>query len=204
MSSPAAERGREVRQRLLAAATELVPERGWPAVSTRVLADRAGVTPSVVHYHFPSLQALLREAVTGAMRQVLAGVGPALEAARSPGELVDGLFGSVAEYTGADPMSLLFAETYLAATRDAELRAQISGLLTEFRAQLSMWLAARAVPEPAATAQVLAATVDGLLLHRGLAPGGDPAAVAAVLRGLVEPRRESVELSTNRQEGAGP
>ena len=69
MTSPAVERGNEVRQRLLAAAVELIPERGWTAVSTRVLAERAGVTPSVVHYHYSSLQALLREAVVGAMRQ---------------------------------------------------------------------------------------------------------------------------------------
>jgi len=176
-----------VRQRLLAAAAELIPERGWTAVSTRVLAERAGVTPSVVHYHFPSLPALLREAATGAMRQVLAGAVPALEAAETPDELVDGLFGAVAAYDGADPLSLLFVETYLAATRDPELRAQIAALLAEFRARLGDWLVVRGVPEPAATAEVLAATVDGLLLHRGLASNADPAAVVAVVRRLLVP-----------------
>lgn len=45
--SPAEARGQDVRRRLRVAA-ELIPERGWAAVSTRVLADRAGVTPSVV------------------------------------------------------------------------------------------------------------------------------------------------------------
>ncbi|WP_033289251.1 TetR/AcrR family transcriptional regulator [Amycolatopsis jejuensis] len=182
MGSPAAERGREVRQRLLAAAVELVPERGWAAVSTRVLADRAGVTPSVVHYHFPSLPALLREAVTGAMRQALEAAGPALEEARTPGAVVDAMLGSVAPYPGEDPLSLLFVEAYLAATRDEELREQLAGLLTDFRTRLSHWLAERGVAEPDATAEVLAATVDGLLLHRGLVPGGD---LAAVLRRLV-------------------
>jgi AcrR family transcriptional regulator len=68
MGSPAAVRGEAVRRRLPAAALELVPERGWPAVSTRVIAERAGVTPSVVHYHFASVQALLVEAVLGAMQ----------------------------------------------------------------------------------------------------------------------------------------
>lgn len=125
MTSPAAARGRDVRQRLLAAATELVPERGWTAVSTRVLADRAGVTPSVVHYHFPSLQALLREAVLDAMREVLESVGPALAATQNPADLVTALFGSVEPYTGVDPLSVLFVEAYLAARRDDELRDQI-------------------------------------------------------------------------------
>ncbi|WP_409463103.1 TetR/AcrR family transcriptional regulator [Amycolatopsis sp. GA6-003] len=185
MSSPAAARGRDVRQRLLAAATELVPERGWTAVSTRVLADRAGVTPSVVHYHFPSLQALLREAVLDAMREVLESVGPSLAATQNPADLVTALFRSVEPYTGVDPLSVLFVEAYLAARRDDELRDQIGGLLLAFRAQLSRWLAERGVPEPDATTEVLVATIDGLLLHRGLAPGGDPAAVNTVLRGLV-------------------
>ncbi|MFD2470107.1 TetR/AcrR family transcriptional regulator [Amycolatopsis silviterrae] len=185
MTSPAAARGREVRQRLLTAATELVSERGWAAVSTRVLADRAGVTPSVVHYHFPSLQALLREAVLDAMREVLESVGPALAKTQSPADLVTALFGSVEPYTGVDPLSVLFVEAYLAARRDEELRDQIGGLLLAFRAQVSRWLAERGVPEPDATTEVLVATIDGLLLHRGLAPGGDPAAVNSVLRGLV-------------------
>jgi hypothetical protein len=47
--------------------TAFVPvPRPKRTVSTRLLADRAGVTPSVVHYHFGSVQALLVEAVLGA------------------------------------------------------------------------------------------------------------------------------------------
>ncbi|MGH3673909.1 MAG: TetR/AcrR family transcriptional regulator, partial [Pseudonocardiaceae bacterium] len=38
----AAERGREVRLRLLGSAAELIAERGWTGVSTRILAERAG------------------------------------------------------------------------------------------------------------------------------------------------------------------
>src|ERR671914_884271 len=42
MAETAASRGREVRRRLVQAARELVPERGWTAVSTRTRAERAG------------------------------------------------------------------------------------------------------------------------------------------------------------------
>lgn len=55
MTPTAADRGREVRRKLLTAAVELIPERGWNAVSTRLLAERAGVAAGLVHYHFPSL-----------------------------------------------------------------------------------------------------------------------------------------------------
>lgn len=64
-------RGQAVRARLLTAAAELISEIGWTAVSTRVLAERAGVGPGLVHYHFDSLQALLRQAVMTQMHQVL-------------------------------------------------------------------------------------------------------------------------------------
>jgi AcrR family transcriptional regulator len=179
-----------MRQRLLAAATELVPERGWTAVSTRVLADRAGVTPSAVHYHYPTMQSLLREAVVEAMREVLGGLGPSLAQVRDPGEMVDALFSTLEPYTGADPLSLLFVEAYLAARRDPELAERIGGLLVEFRGELAGWLRERGVAEPDATAEVLAACVDGLMLHRGLAPGGEPAEIAAVLRKLVVPAKK--------------
>jgi AcrR family transcriptional regulator len=180
MVSPAAERGRDVRQRLLAAAVELVPERGWTAVSTRVLAERAGVTPSVVHYHFPSLSALLHEAVVGVMREILAEF---VDTAQTPAEAIDAMLASMDRYTGADPMSLLFAEAYLAATRDSRLRVQISGLVDSFRERLAGWLEDHGVAEPRETAAVLAASIDGLLLHRGL---GSTVDARRVLRRLVD------------------
>ena len=184
MTGPAAARGREVRQRLLLAAAELIPQRGWAAVSTRILAERAGVTPSVVHYHFPSMPALLNEAVIGQMRQVLAGVDEVLEAASSPDRLIESLLASVDSYSGVDPMSLLFIEAYLASSRDAELAREIEDVVRGFRERLSRWLDEGGVAEPAATAAVLAAVVDGLLLHRGLGAPTPPAALATVLRRL--------------------
>ncbi|MEU8638502.1 TetR/AcrR family transcriptional regulator [Amycolatopsis sp. NPDC048633] len=183
MTSPAAARGEAVRRRLLAAALELVPERGWPAVSTRVLAERAGVTPSVVHYHFASVQALLVEAVLEAMRGVAGEFEPMLEQARTPEEAVDAVAGAVERYTGTDPMSLLVIEASLAATRDEALRRGIAEVLDGLRTRLGGWFRDHGVPDPDATAAVLAATVDGLLLHRALSPA--PATSAAVLRRLV-------------------
>lgn len=186
MTSPTAQRGHEVRQRLLAAAVELIPERGWTAVSTRVLAERAGVTPSVVHYHFPSLPALLHEAVTGVVRQVLADVDAFLDTARTPADAVDAMFASVDRYTGADPMSLLSVEAYLAASRDERLRERISGVVGEFRQRLAHWLGERDVAAPGETATVLVAAFDGLLLHRGLGLDPEAGPTAEVLRRLVD------------------
>lgn len=176
MTAPAAERGREVRLRLLTAAAELIPERGWTAVSTRVLAERAGVTPSVVHYHFSSLTALLNEAVTGTIRQVLADQSALLETVGSPAEAIDAMLASTGPHTGADPR--LFAEAHLAATRDEALHAQLDSVETRFRAQLGSWLRQHRVAAPDDTAAVLVATIEGLPPDRR--PGA-----AAVLKRLV-------------------
>lgn len=200
MESPAAARGREVRQRLLAAAAELIPERGWTAVSTRVLAERAGVTPSVVHYHFPSLPALLNEAVVGLMRQVLAEMDTFLAGTSTPADAVDAMLASVDQYTGADPLSLLFIEAYLAATRDESLRGQIAEVVVGFRNRFGRWLGERGVPAPEETAAVLTAVVDGLLLHRGLGAAPDAGPVGAVLRRLVsQPRHPGTGTDSRKQ-----
>src|SRR5690606_38747757 len=81
--SPSAPRGAEVRRRLLDAAVRAIPEQGWRGVSTRSLARRAGVVPGLVHYHFDSLEALLREAALGALREELAQGAASLRAAPS-------------------------------------------------------------------------------------------------------------------------
>src|SRR3954452_4617403 len=168
-----ADRGRAVRQRLLQAATVLIAERGWAAVSTRVLAERAGVAPGVVHYHFSSLQALLVEAAVGAARSLTAEFTSVVAAAGSADQALDMLFGMVDGYTGTDPMSVLFIEAYLAATRDEALRRELGALIGEFREQLAHVLRGHGVARPEATALVLAAAIDGVLLHRALVPGPD-------------------------------
>ncbi|GAA0597200.1 TetR/AcrR family transcriptional regulator [Kribbella sandramycini] len=178
-------KGEQVRRRLLTAAAELIGERGWSAVSTRILAEHAGVSASVVHYHFPSIQAVLSEAAVTAMREVLETSQQVFAVATSPADGVDALLASVDQYSGTDPMSRLFVETYLAAGRDPELRDRIAGLVTAFRTQITDWLAAHQVADPAASAAILAAAVDGLLLHRSLGPLDDQ--VGAVLRRVVIP-----------------
>ncbi|WP_020670358.1 TetR/AcrR family transcriptional regulator [Amycolatopsis nigrescens] len=181
-ATTSADRGREVRRRLLAAATGLIAERGWPGVSTRVLAERAGVAPGLVHYHFASLQALLTEAAIGVLRGLTDGLTPLLNQAGTPEEALDLLLGSLASHTGHDPVSLVFTETYLAATRDEELRRAVGGVLADFRRELARWLGEHEVESPAETAAVLAAAVDGVLLHRALDPGLTAETVAPVLR----------------------
>ena len=82
---------------------------------------------------------------------------------------------------------MLFTEAYLAASRDAELRRGITELLHRLRTHLTTWLDDGGIAEPETTAHVLAATADGLMLHRSLDPHLSADQVAPVLRRLLNP-----------------
>ena len=178
------QRAQWVRENLLTAAAELIAERGWTGVSTRVLAERAGVGPGLVHYHFPSLRALLNEAALRTMRAVVHEGADHLPGATAE-EGLDLLLGSLDAYSGDDPTSVLFVETSLAAGRDEELHESLTRLLTDFRDLLTDWMRAIGVPDPDTTARVFAAAVDGLMLHRPLDPSLVAESVVPVLRRLL-------------------
>lgn len=183
--STSAERGAEVRRRLLVAASQLIPEVGWHAVSTRAVAERAGVGPGLVHYHFDSVQSLLRQAVVAVMSEVLSVFPPVLSETASADAALEDMLAALDGYDGTDTTSLLFVEAYLASTRDEQLRVELSRLLEEFREDLASWLTVQGTRAPADTAAVLAAAVDGVMLHRTLNPGMTSSVVAPVLRRLL-------------------
>lgn len=188
MAETTAERGRQVRQLLLATAAGLIAERGWTAVSTRMIAERAGVAAGVVHYHFASVQALLREAALATIQDVLDRMLPALAAAGTADEVLATMLASLNEYDGRDPTSSLLTEAYLAATRDDSLRTALGAAVGQFRQVLADRLARAGVEAPEATGALLAAAIEGLLLHRTLLPGPAIAELLPALRRLVTPR----------------
>src|ERR1051326_656244 len=198
----ALQRGREVRQRLLNAAAELIPELGWNAVSTRILAQRAGLAPGLVHYHFESLQALLRQASLGSMREALQAINLIFDQAETLESGLDMLIGALETYTRDDPASVLFVESYLASLRDPRLATDLAALLVDFRKRFAVWLGAHGQAEPEATAAVLAAALDGILLHRALGPDLSPSAVRHVLgRVLVRTEPPPTRQSRNSRQG---
>jgi AcrR family transcriptional regulator len=185
-STTAADRGREVRERLLHAAVELIPRHGWEAVSTRMVAEQAGVTPGLVHYHFASLQALLSEAALGTIRDLVGGIPSLLDDARSARQALNTLFATLDSYQGRDPMSLLMAETYMAATRNEQLREALAATISEFRAELTSTLERLGVRDAAGSAAVLTAALDGVVLHRALGLALPASTVTRVLGRMLE------------------
>lgn len=185
MAHVSAERGKATRQRLLDAAVALVPEVGWSAVTTRMVAERAGVAPGVVHYHFASVTDLLAAAGLGFTAVLLDQVAAELCARQEIGEGVDWLLGELSRYSGTDPASLLVVEMFLAATRLPDLRERLGEQVGRFRSAVASWLAGRGYEGDAdAAAAMLAAAVDGIMLHRALDPGLNPAALSTPLRAM--------------------
>ncbi|GHH34254.1 TetR/AcrR family transcriptional regulator [Lentzea cavernae] len=179
-----ADRGRRTREQLIDAAAALVGEVGWGAVTTRLVAERAGVNAALVHYHFSSVSDLLS---TAALRFAARMLAESAEAVRSvpPAEGVERIFEDLSRFTGAAPESLLLAEAFLAAHRLPELRAGLSALVADFRAHIAGWLRDSGVQDADAVALLLGAAIDGLVLHRALDPSVDFRAVAGPFRRLV-------------------
>jgi AcrR family transcriptional regulator len=202
-ASTSAERGREVRQRLLTAAATLIADVGWSAVSTRMIAERAGVAPGVVHYHFASVQALLAEAALSVMRGSVDDLGTVLDEALTPLQIMELMLGALDQYSGQDTRSILFVEAFLAATRDEELRGSLAQIVEEFRQLLAERLARAGLEAPDATAVVLAAAVDGLVLRRALNPGLTASSVMPVVRRLLLPPPAEMATEPVRRAPAG-
>ncbi|MEZ5182219.1 MAG: TetR/AcrR family transcriptional regulator [Acidimicrobiales bacterium] len=169
------------RDALLGAAATAIAESGWGNVTTRQVAALAGVNPGLVHYHFGSMDVLRREAALHVLATTVE--GPAL-ALLDPGPLAAGVTTSLAKLAEIEPRSeaaLVLYEAMLAGTRDPELGALLNTVLEEFKAQLALRIGEAGGRHPVAGAALLAAALDGLVLHRAVNPDLDPTTVAPCL-----------------------
>ncbi len=184
-------RGTATRLRITTAAAALVVELGWDAVTTRAVAMRAGVNPALIHYHYESMDALLRAAVVAALGSETA------DAARpfAKGTFASGLEGAIDAvgcFDAGSPSAVLLVEAMARAMRDPAIAEAIVEPLHEFRrflagrvraAQVTGEIAPDVPPEAAGT--LVAATLDGLLFQRIVDPSTDAVGVRTLLLRLV-------------------
>ncbi|NEA57180.1 TetR/AcrR family transcriptional regulator [Streptomyces sp. SID13666] len=171
MTPTSVEQGQETRARLLAAAARLIVEEGWGAVTTRKVAAAAGLRPGLVHYHFETVTVLLVEAALDTARREVRGLMAMLsQSAEGPAGVEQALAG-MAQYSADDSATILFTEMLLAATRNERLREQLCALLREWRSGVAQWLRDHGATDAEATAVVLGAVIDGLVLNRLIDPG---------------------------------
>ncbi|WP_026197082.1 TetR/AcrR family transcriptional regulator [Sciscionella marina] len=182
MPDATAGRGRATRERLLTAAVELVGELGWSGVTTRLVAERAGVNPGLVHYHFSSVAELLSQACGGYVRRLLDETAAALTAHDDIEAGMHWLLDELCRYSGHNSASLPLVEAFLAAGRDPLLRTELAAVLADFRGCVGDWLRAHGKHDQAEPiAALLGAALDGLALHGSVDPDFDIRSVAGPL-----------------------
>jgi AcrR family transcriptional regulator len=217
---PAAAGPGSAKERILRATVELIAEVGWGGVRTRAVAERAGVNVALVHYHFGSMDALLQRAAMASLTEAVAeptrAVLDAPSLVRAWSVIVDWI-GRVDE-TSTD--FRVMAEVFVRATYDPEVRAWVGAALDDFRRVLAEVVRrarsdGQTPPDldPQAAAVLLAALLDGLLLHRLVDPGldleGTRHALEALLgrgtsgRGAAGERRTGQASARGSPEGKG-
>ncbi|MFN8188040.1 MAG: TetR/AcrR family transcriptional regulator [Gaiellales bacterium] len=151
---------------LLDAACAAICERGAEAVRMQAIADRAGVSRTLLHYHFSSRRDLLHQAFEHADLEVDRYVEARLETCGTPRERLDCVLGSYLDDEPAVRTNWgVWLELRRAAIHDPSLRPAVD-------ASYDSWVE----------------SVAGLLAQCGLTAGAVPAAIrlCALVDGLGE------------------
>jgi AcrR family transcriptional regulator len=195
------------RPQILAAAAEVIAERGVAATRIADVAERSGVSPPAVLYWFDSKEQLLAEALTADDDRFYEELRERLEEAATPAERMVALI----ETAAADSDFALWMELWTWALRDAELRAAREGFDSRWRAAIAAVIAEGvatgefgATVDPSQTALAIAALIDGLTVQAAL---GDPEVSVARLTETVLASAERLleaELPTKAGGRASP
>ncbi|WP_225654188.1 TetR/AcrR family transcriptional regulator [Streptomyces pseudogriseolus] len=150
------------RERILAAALDLIAEEGVAGVSHRKIAARAGVPLGSMTYHFTGIDELLLEAFTGYADHVVAVFEQHLAGTTTPEEAREAVTDLVHTLSGGPRRDLILVqELYTLAARREPYRALCARWMRRSRALLETHF-------PPDTARHLDALIEGLTLHRAL------------------------------------
>ncbi len=184
--------GEKTRRGLIEAAAQLVAEQGWDAVTTRQIAQRAGVNQGLIHYHFGSKDGLLHAAFAVALGETFGEPGVALTRAPSLARAVSDVVRGLDPGEVVEPLAMFGVEAMSRAARDDAIRRPMREVLAEFRERVANRivtgqergeLSPRLDPVGAAT--LIGALLDGLGLHVLIDPSIDLERTAATLEALL-------------------
>lgn len=170
----------QTRAAILRAAAELIAELGWGGVTTRAIAERAGVPHGAVNYHFKGKEEVLREAAFVAVQQAFELPLQVMSEANSVAQLLEmttPLYGTASLDETAQAVAL---EALRQAARDPWLNEHLNADLRRYRGRLAQLVRADqdrgpidASVDADGLAAAIAAAQDGLLLHAMIDPTFD-------------------------------
>jgi AcrR family transcriptional regulator len=160
---------RSTRDKLIDAAFRVVARDGLEAASVKTIAAEAGVAPGLVHYHFPTKEAVLVAALRRGLDGYVTREGER-RARLAPAEQIDGFLaaarGSAAAERDFFKVRLALAARALTSPELAEVMADVNGQAVAQTALV--FAAARGAAEASARDLHLAATIkaafDGIML----------------------------------------
>lgn len=179
------------RQRLLVGAAELIAETGWGRVTTRAVAERAGLPHGAVSYHFRGKQSLLVEAAVTTVEAMFPDAE--LASMASIEELFQWTNAAASEVDAGSTDAGVLLEAMRESSRDRQLRERIAAVLRRVRGRVAEFVAVEAVseregpgsPAASAVATALVAAGDGLWLHSLLDPDLDVFEAVDAIRRIV-------------------
>ncbi len=177
----------ERRRRILAAAVEVLAERGFAGTRVADIAAVAGTSPALIVYHFGSLDVVLAEAVRSVEDDFFADFARLLPPDADPTERLrlTGVIG--ADVGPAVGNWVLWMEIWVRALRDESTRMLRESMDARWRDHIRDVLDAGVAdrsftcPDPEASAVRLVALMDGLAVQVSL---GDPAVPEDRMTGL--------------------
>ncbi len=162
------------RPQILAAAAEVIAERGVAGTRIADVAERCGVSPPALLYWFDSKEQLLAEALTADDDRFYEELAARVDGTAAPGERMVALIEAATE--NAEDFAL-WMELWTWALRDADLRAARERFDSRWRAAIEAIVVDGVAAgefgatDPPLAALAIAALIDGLSAQAAL---GDP------------------------------
>lgn len=153
------------RERIVAAALEVLGTRGARALTHRAVDERAGLPQGSTSNHFRTRAALIDGAADGLVASELRGMGPMR--ATTPEALVEQSAEAIEVVTGPLRIGTVARHAlFLEAAHDERLRAKLSASRLAYVEMIVAAMRELGADEPEAAAEALMAASEGIILHR--------------------------------------
>lgn len=100
---PSGSAGRDTRELLLNSATELFAEHGVAATTFAMIAERAGVTPAMLHYYFKDRDQLCDAVIDDRLLRIITAVWAPVDSEASAADTIRGIVERLLEHIEAMP-----------------------------------------------------------------------------------------------------
>lgn len=166
----------ERREKIIAAALEVIAQHGVAGTTHRRVAEAANVPLGSMTYHFDNLEELVIEAFTRLDRQISRYYWRMLEAAKTQDEACEAIVDIICGGTWTDQYMTQLFELYAFAARKPEIRVVLSNWMSHSRQAMELHF-------PPHVARALDAIIEGATIHNMASAGHLP---REEVRGMVK------------------